>query len=102
MTTVDDLAVKQDEQEQLAAAAVEPEVQPRAGIDLSFLKAQTGPGDVADYVNHPLNFAKSEGLGQVIRGLTGMLGEMRYAIVDIIMGAMRFSQERKKVTPIET
>lgn len=97
MTTVDQYAADQEESERIQLGPQELVEDPApSGINLSFLKAQTGPGDISEYVNHPLNFAKSEGLGQVIRGLTGMLGELRYAIVDIVMGAMRFSNERKK------
>lgn len=59
---------------------------------------ETGPED--DYINHPLNFARSEGLGQVIRGVTGFIrkfteaGSLRLAILDIIFGLMKFKNER--------
>lgn len=60
----------------------------------SFLKriltAETGPGEIEEYVGHPLNFDKSEGLGQVLRGFTGLLGNLRLAIVDLLVGAVRW------------
>jgi hypothetical protein len=60
-----------------------------------FLKAQTGSGAVEDYLEHPLNFSKSKGLARVIRGLTGMLGSLDLAIIDIIVGGFEFMKEKK-------
>lgn len=59
----------------------------------SFLFVQTGQGPVSSYVDHPLNFSRSEGLAQVIRGITGMLGSLEYAIVDIVIGIFRWRSE---------
>lgn len=78
----------------------EPTTERGFGIDLSFLTAKTGPGSVSDYVDHPLNFSHGEGLAQVLRGATGMLGELDLAIVDIGIGSFRMAREGKgkKVT----
>lgn len=57
--------------------------------------AETGPGSIDDYIQHPLNWKESRGLAQVIRGLTGMFDSLRYAIIDIIMGGYRFAEENK-------
>ena len=62
----------------------------------SFLFAATGPGAVDSYINHPLNFSQSVGLGQVIRGLTGFLGSLEYAVVDLVIGLMRWRAESVK------
>ena len=54
------------------------------------LTAQTGPGTVEDYLDHPLNWSHSVGLAQAIRGFVGLVGnELRLAIVDIIFGGLR-------------
>lgn len=53
------------------------------------LTAAPGPGAIEDYLIHPLNFRKSEGLGQIIRGLTGILGSLEYALVDVFMGFLK-------------
>lgn len=70
------------------------------------LITETGQGDITsnDYLEHPLNFSKSEGLAQMLRGFTGFankylgMNSLRIAILDVIMGAMRFMKEGKNVT----
>jgi hypothetical protein len=59
------------------------------------MTAETGEGSIGDYLEHPMNFNNSKGLAQVIRGLTGITGNLNLAIVDVIFGALRFSKERK-------
>ena len=64
-----------------------------------FIFTQTGQD--GDYLSHPLNFAKSEGLGQMIKGFTGFLQKyanvdsLRLAILDVIFGYLKFSKELK-------
>lgn len=60
------------------------------------LKKETGPGTVDSYLAHPLNVTGSNGLAQVLRGLTGLLGSLNYAVVDIIMGMFRALMEGRK------
>lgn len=53
--------------------------------------AETGPGDIAQYVNHPLNLTKSESVGQILRGLTGLASvfgvhSLRLALLDVAAG----------------
>lgn len=75
----------------------EPEVVERRGIDvMGILKTETGEGEIDDYITHPLNFNGSKGMAQVIRGITGFAGNIRLAIVDIIVGVIRLGQERKR------
>ena len=64
-------------------------------IDLGILKAQTGEGEIEEYINHPLNINKSKSLAHVIRGLTGMFGSLKYAIIDIVMGIIQYLKEKK-------
>ena len=59
------------------------------------LKTPTGGGSVQQYIEHPLNVPRSEGIAQTIRGVTGFLGDTSYAIVDILFGLIRFAWERR-------
>lgn len=61
------------------------------------MTAETGAGSIGDYLEHPMNFNKSHGLAQILRGLTGIIGNLNLAIIDVVMGALRFSKERKEV-----
>lgn len=65
------------------------------GIDLEFLKAKSPDRPVEEYINHPLNFNNSKGLARTLRGLEGMFNDLRYAVIDVIVGLMEFSKERK-------
>jgi hypothetical protein len=81
--------VADDEKEE-----IQPEVQPVEQEETSFswlqiLKTKTGPGPVEDYVDNPFNFNRSMGLAQILRGLSGFLGALDYAIVDIVVGSVR-------------
>lgn len=73
------------------------EVEQKQGfnLDLGFLKSPTGAGSIDDYIEHPMNFFRSRGLGQVLRGLTGLVGSLDLAIIDVVLGAMQFLKERK-------
>lgn len=83
--------------EEAAAAAVESEViEPqRRFVIPAWVKSQTGPGDVDEYINHPMNFGHSLGFAQILRGLTGIVGELRYALLDIGLGLLQINKERK-------
>lgn len=63
--------------------------------DLAFLKAKTGEGSIEEYIEHPLNVNKSKGLARVIRGFTGMFGALDLAVIDIVLGIMEYTKERK-------
>ena len=61
--------------------------------------AETGPGVVEDYLTHPLNFAKSPAVAQVLRGLTGLLavfgvGSLRLAVLDVALGLWQALRRR--------
>lgn len=70
------------------------------GFDLSFLKTQTGAGDISEYKNHALNFNGSNGVARILRGMTGFLGELNYAIVDVLLGVLEVAKDRKKVVAV--
>jgi hypothetical protein len=65
------------------------------GFDLSFLKSPTGEGSIEDYLDSPLNFNSSRSMARIIRGLSGMLGSLDLAIVDIFVGALDYLKSRK-------
>lgn len=64
-------------------------------IDFSFLKTRTGPGEIENYLNNPFNFSHSKGLAQVLRGVTGFVGNLDLAIVDIFIGTYNMIKEGK-------
>lgn len=69
---------------------------PPAGGWPKWLRARTGPGPVSDYREHPANFDRSDGLAQAIRGLTGLVGDLDLAVVDIALGAWRWIAGRRR------
>lgn len=75
---------------------VDAPVQEKAGIDLSVLKAKTGEGSVGDYLDHPMNFNNSQGMARVLRGLTGIVGSLDLAIIDIVVGVLDLLKTTKK------
>jgi len=87
-------AARESINEEMRAAAA-PE-NPGFNIDLSFLKARTGPGPIEDYIDHPFNPSGSPGIAQILRGCTGLAGDLDLAIIDIAIGAFNFSRERKR------
>ncbi|MDP4170148.1 MAG: hypothetical protein Q8906_06015 [Bacillota bacterium] len=60
------------------------------------LTAETGAGSVEDYLDHPMNFLKSRGLAKILRGFTGIFGSLSLAVIDIALGTLEFSKERKQ------
>ena len=62
---------------------------------LDFLKAQSVDRPIEEYIEHALNFDKKKSTGRIIRGLEGFLGALNYAIIDIIMGLVEKSREKK-------
>jgi hypothetical protein len=104
MPTLDDIAnntetVNPNEMPTIEPIAVqEPQQSSRMQEILNkIMTAETGDGSVGDYIEHPMNFLKSKGLARVLRGLTGIFGSLSLAIIDIAVGALEFSKERKGV-----
>ncbi len=54
--------------------------------DLSFLAASTGEGSIESYIEHPLNFDKTASTARILRGFTGLCGQLDYALIDILLG----------------
>ena len=53
---------------------------------LEVIKKPTGPGPIEDYIDHPLNYDNSKTTAQILRGLTGLLGDLKFALIDIAFG----------------
>jgi hypothetical protein len=62
---------------------------------IELLKSPTGEGPIEDYINQPLNFDNSKGMAQVLRGLTGLLGSLNYAVIDIVLGTFAWAREKR-------
>jgi hypothetical protein len=65
---------------------------------MKMLKSETGEGTIQSYSNHPLNTKNNDYISQIIRGLTGMLGSLNFAILDIILGTFGLAKESKDIT----
>jgi len=63
---------------------------------LKMLKSETGEGTIQSYNNHPLNMKNDNYVSQMIRGLTGMMGSLNFAILDIILGGFGFAKEKRE------
>lgn len=59
------------------------------------LTAETGEGSIEEYIDHPMNFKNSKGLAQMLRGFTGIIGNLKLAVIDVVFGFLRFSSENK-------
>lgn len=64
--------------------------------DLSFLAAPTGDGPIEAYIEHPLNFDHAKSTARILRGATGICGNLNYALVDIALGVIEKIQEKGK------
>lgn len=103
MTNIENEALGLDEVVEIAEAqdlngeALGSEAQ---GIGLSdifsrivdLFKVETGPGELKDYIDCPMNFDRSEGLAQILRGASGFIGAnfLRSALLDIVVGWWRW------------
>lgn len=82
------------------AAAFDPMIEQQPLIrkpifDFSKLKAETGQGDLAEYKDHPLNWNRSKGVARMIRGCTGLFGQLNMAVIDILIGWFEYNNENK-------
>ena len=60
-----------------------------------WIMAETGDGPIESYIEHPLNFNQSRGFAQILRGLSGILGNLKLAVIDISLGVLQVLKERK-------
>lgn len=68
---------------------------PKESVWKKILTAQTGDGPLEKYITHPLNFNGQTGTARLIRGATGILGNLDLAIVDIGFGLLEFLKPKK-------
>lgn len=61
---------------------------------LDIILSQTGSGNIESYSNHPLNIKSDKNISQLLRGLTGILGCLNFALIDILLGSMGFIKDR--------
>ena len=60
--------------------------------------AETGAGSIGEYIEHPLNFNQSKSVARILRGLTGIMGNLNLAIIDVGLGVLElFKGEKKNV-----
>jgi len=62
---------------------------------LNSISAPAKKTPVSQYLSHPLNFAESPAIGRVLRGIEGLLGDLDYAVIDIVLGGIEFLGERR-------
>ncbi|MFD0591159.1 hypothetical protein ACFQZE_24475 [Paenibacillus sp. GCM10027627] len=98
MANIEDYIEKEDSEGlDLIEQAAPAEQQPTgSGFDWGILKAQTGPGQIEEYKTHALNFNGSNAVARILRGLTGMIGELNYAIADILLGVLELLKDNRK------
>jgi hypothetical protein len=103
MPTLDDIANSDSSQQpipEIPTQEIPIEAPQSSGrmqeIISKFMTAETGAGAIFDYLDHPLNFAKSKGLARILRGFTGIFGSLSLAVIDIALGTLEFSKERKQ------
>lgn len=103
MTIEDQLMGKTPEAPEAGGVDPQPEqAAQRMKFDFSFLKTETGPGEISDYLDDPLNFSNSRGMAQILRGLYGFGLNTKKAVIDILVGLLRFSKERKAADASQT
>lgn len=99
MPKVEDiLGAEEIKQNETIGQPAEETLNANHGFNMSWLnifKAQSIDRPVEEYTEHALNFDKKKSTGRIIRGLEGFLGALNYAIIDIVMGLVEKSREKK-------
>ena len=66
-------------------------------FNFDFLRVPTGEGAIEDYIDHPLNAEQSKGVAQILRGFTGIAGDLKLAILDITLGFINVLKEKRPI-----
>lgn len=61
---------------------------------LQILFSQTGEGTIESYNNHPMNIKNDKSISQILRGFTGILGNLNFALIDILLGGFSFFKDK--------
>jgi hypothetical protein len=64
---------------------------------LTCLRSKSGEGTITDYKNNSLNVNNDENIAQILKGLSGMFGNINSAVIDIIMGTINYFKSKKNV-----
>lgn len=89
-------AVEESAAEEIENRPAEPDyIEPNFSIDFSFLRTETGAGNIEDYINHVLNINGSRATAQILRGLTGLFGALNLAVIDIALGICELIKEKR-------
>ena len=73
------------------------QTQQTAHFSFDFLRTPTGAGSIEEYIDHPLNADSSRGVAQMLRGFTGIAGDLKLAILDIALGFINVLKEKRPV-----
>lgn len=79
----------------LAAPEAPPEPTPEPWWQ-RLVSAETGAGELADYTSHPLNITGEPWNARLARGVTGLFGDLRLAVVDIIMAVVEMWWSKRR------
>lgn len=88
---IDDVMSAADHQPEAAA------VSETISLDFGFLMKKTGPGPVESYLDHPMNPKSSSGMARMLRGFTGIAGDLDLAVIDIALGALEMAMEKRSI-----
>jgi hypothetical protein len=61
------------------------------------LRSKSGEGTITDYKNNSLNINNDENIAQILKGFSGMFGNINSAVLDIIMGTINYFKSKKNV-----
>jgi hypothetical protein len=67
---------------------------------IKMIFSQTGEGSISSYNDHPMNFKSDDSISQILRGMTGILGNLNFALIDIFLGSMSFFKNRNNVSVV--
>lgn len=60
------------------------------------VSAETGDGELAEYTSHPLNVTGEAWNARLARGVTGLFGNLRLAVVDIAMAVVEMWWNKRR------
>ena len=95
--TILEMGMEEDQAEKIEFEGMdyEQENNNKSNFFENMLKSETGEGGIEDYIQHPINFNNSKGMAQTIRGLTGLIGNLKLAVIDIFAGVLNMYKENK-------
>lgn len=97
--TIGQAAVAEPEAPEIPALP-EPET-PQPSWWEKLIDAETGPGPISSYMNHPINFTADEGGAQLARGLTGIFDNLNRALIDVLVGGFKIWWKHRPAPPSE-